>query len=891
MRKFENGGSTGGSPTQLQVPQNQLLQLAQILAGGNQGGVLGALFGSSTTTRTTDQANAYTQQLLSALMPQITGTAQADAVVQNILDRARIGFAPVLGAERQAGLYNSSTRQLMANDAMGRAVGESAGAVLQSQQQAASTAAGLTNEFMRNNRTAAVPSAFSSQGGRNALNLAALLGGGGAILNALKGPKKKSGTQLPSRLPENDANAERGFDINEQGRDIGFDNADNSSGFDINAQGADIGFDYTPFEDYGFSDSSFFDFGGDNYYDAFNLGDAGIGLDYAASAFDALDAFDFGDFSFDIADFVPTEGLDFFFANGGHVGSRMKKKVTAKYANGGPVRKFANGGLYSLRQGTAYDQEYDPSPAVLRSGALPDGVSRSLVARSATAPTEASASRSRPVSFNTNTDWSADSRVGRNTVTPLNLSDYVLPPVPAAARTAAKGFQPTPNTGWSRASVADALDRLSFTGGRGVKGAVGGNFDSPASRAFGSGAVLPVSSLSARLEGGELPTWGGESGYGALTDAQRAYVEAANMGGEASPRFSPAAYSWSQSAPSFTSGAPVWADGLLNQSAYNTGAKLFDQVPQYYDLPGNFNRYDTEVVFSTQDPGANWLSEQMGFQYPQQVLEDDWYGVLDTTVENWWDPRSNALRFQYRPQTTNDWGEFLQAASIVLGGAMAISGFAGSSLLGDLGSSLGFSGGNAAGGLSLPTSLGGSAGGLGLQLPASLGGTAGGLGLTAPASALSTAGAITGAGSTNSLLRLGNFGRRLSSVTADAPEAGRRTSPTARNISGAGSVVAENSAYLDLADTIGGSSASSNLATSEAQPSAPVESTTAKADGGLINGPGTGTSDSIPGINVDTGEKIAVSNDEYIIPADVVRKVGTSFFDRLLAAFHTPVRS
>jgi len=49
---------------------------------------------------------------------------------------------------------------------------------------------------------------------------------------------------------------------------------------------------------------------------------------------------------------------------------------------------------------------------------------------------------------------------------------------------------------------------------------------------------------------------------------------------------------------------------------------------------------------------------------------------------------------------------------------------------------------------------------------------------------------------------------------------------------------------------------------------------------GLIQGPGTGTSDSIP------MPMINVSNGEYIVSADVVEKMGPEFFDALQAAFH-----
>lgn len=60
--------------------------------------------------------------------------------------------------------------------------------------------------------------------------------------------------------------------------------------------------------------------------------------------------------------------------------------------------------------------------------------------------------------------------------------------------------------------------------------------------------------------------------------------------------------------------------------------------------------------------------------------------------------------------------------------------------------------------------------------------------------------------------------------------------------------------------------------------------------GGLLHGPGTGTSDSIQAINRDTGQPVMVSNGEYIISADVVRKIGRETLDKLQKKHHTPVR-
>jgi hypothetical protein len=60
------------------------------------------------------------------------------------------------------------------------------------------------------------------------------------------------------------------------------------------------------------------------------------------------------------------------------------------------------------------------------------------------------------------------------------------------------------------------------------------------------------------------------------------------------------------------------------------------------------------------------------------------------------------------------------------------------------------------------------------------------------------------------------------------------------------------------------------------------------ADGGMLHGPGSGTSDSIHAQNHDTGQPVKLSNGEYIIPADVVRTKGREFFDNIVRKYHTP---
>lgn len=61
--------------------------------------------------------------------------------------------------------------------------------------------------------------------------------------------------------------------------------------------------------------------------------------------------------------------------------------------------------------------------------------------------------------------------------------------------------------------------------------------------------------------------------------------------------------------------------------------------------------------------------------------------------------------------------------------------------------------------------------------------------------------------------------------------------------------------------------------------------------GGKISGPGTGTSDSVQAMNRDTGQPILLSNGEYILPADTVRKVGKEALDELVDKTHKPVRN
>jgi hypothetical protein len=61
------------------------------------------------------------------------------------------------------------------------------------------------------------------------------------------------------------------------------------------------------------------------------------------------------------------------------------------------------------------------------------------------------------------------------------------------------------------------------------------------------------------------------------------------------------------------------------------------------------------------------------------------------------------------------------------------------------------------------------------------------------------------------------------------------------------------------------------------------------ADGGKVKGPGTGTSDSVPAVNKDSGQRIQLSNGEYVLSADTVKALSTKYLDNLQAKHHKPV--
>lgn len=85
--------------------------------------------------------------------------------------------------------------------------------------------------------------------------------------------------------------------------------------------------------------------------------------------------------------------------------------------------------------------------------------------------------------------------------------------------------------------------------------------------------------------------------------------------------------------------------------------------------------------------------------------------------------------------------------------------------------------------------------------------------------------------------------------------------------------------------SVGDSSASAGAGISDGFGEAGFGGTSSASPGGMksggeVKGPGTGTSDSV---------HTRLSDGEYVVPADVVQRLGVSFFDKLRAQFHAPV--
>lgn len=66
---------------------------------------------------------------------------------------------------------------------------------------------------------------------------------------------------------------------------------------------------------------------------------------------------------------------------------------------------------------------------------------------------------------------------------------------------------------------------------------------------------------------------------------------------------------------------------------------------------------------------------------------------------------------------------------------------------------------------------------------------------------------------------------------------------------------------------------------------AQMQNPTGMSNGGMLQGPGTGRSDSIGTVNESTGTPVKVANGEYVIPKHVVDAKGKEFFDKMLRQY------
>lgn len=102
--------------------------------------------GKTTTTENSSGASINDEQnVVNQAMANSNNPAMTDTLVQNIMTQAAQSFAPVVAQQNAGGMYNTSTLQLLKNDAMARATAQSSKAVLDyntSQQQIADAASG-----------------------------------------------------------------------------------------------------------------------------------------------------------------------------------------------------------------------------------------------------------------------------------------------------------------------------------------------------------------------------------------------------------------------------------------------------------------------------------------------------------------------------------------------------------------------------------------------------------------------------------------------------------------------------------------------------------------------------------------------------------------------------
>lgn len=114
------------------------------------------------TTSGSPQANANEQSIIDQATANANNPALTDQLVQNIMTQASQAFAPVVAQQQSSGMYNTTTLQMLKDNAMARATQESAKTVLDyrtNQQQIADAASKnlLAANQSKVSRTAASP--------------------------------------------------------------------------------------------------------------------------------------------------------------------------------------------------------------------------------------------------------------------------------------------------------------------------------------------------------------------------------------------------------------------------------------------------------------------------------------------------------------------------------------------------------------------------------------------------------------------------------------------------------------------------------------------------------------------------------------------------------------
>jgi hypothetical protein len=137
--------------------------------------------------------------LIQQLMAQATDPTQAQALIDQIMTRGAINFAPVLGEQTASGGYNSTTAQLLQNDARARATAESAKAVSDARLQAEQLATTLQSAKLQTNRTQTTQPQTSL--GQIAKTVALAIGANKLVGAGLKGLEGPAAAKIPGSSP------------------------------------------------------------------------------------------------------------------------------------------------------------------------------------------------------------------------------------------------------------------------------------------------------------------------------------------------------------------------------------------------------------------------------------------------------------------------------------------------------------------------------------------------------------------------------------------------------------------------------------------------------------------------------------------------------------------